>query len=95
MIPFLEITIVEAAANRVVKIQVDPYIPVGILVQGLIKGFECPKYAPPCYLGKGHEKLLGPNEYWMNWGVHQYDPMLLLPDTRWVVSCVEIMAGQW
>jgi hypothetical protein len=32
----------------------------------LIKRFECPKDAPPCYLAKGHEKLLGPNEYWMS-----------------------------
>jgi hypothetical protein len=62
----LEITIVEAATNRAVKIQVKPHIPVGILVRGLIKAFECPKDAPPCYLARGRDKLLGPYEYWMS-----------------------------
>lgn len=76
----MEITIVEAATNRAVKILVKPCIPVGILVQALIKGFDCPKDAPPCYLAS-HEKLLGPDEYWMSLeltGVREGDQLELV-----------------
>jgi phosphotransferase system HPr-like phosphotransfer protein len=61
----LEITVVDALTGRTVRIEIRSDISVGLLVHALRKGFESPNKDGPCYLARGRDKLLGPDEYWM------------------------------